>query len=354
MSSPVVARKPMLASEALMEDLAPVEPARSGVRAWCAGVGVGSLLVGVLPLVGLLPGRHAGGDPLAGHGRHRGRGRRPGTVTWGLRAVAMVVLGLLTGMVALQGAGGALMRVDGGAPWALARLIGAVALPAALLFRARYRAYAGARVFLGAALFLSLPFAVHTVLGLFGPVGLATVGAVAVLFALAGSFVGFMGAETTGAGTYLAPVTVVALALDILLRGLGHGPLLGVATGAVAFGGGSALGALGVFQIVAWRFAADARRIDFALSPARIEAAAAADRDTGLRLVDTGVSEVSAGGDGGPIARGPSAPRSPCSPRSSSARRRLPCSASGGASAPSPRLRSSMPGAAAFAGSRSP
>ena len=255
------APKPLLASEALMEDLAPVEPARQGARAWCAGVGVASLLFGALPLVGLLPGGSQAAIPWFVTGAI-GLVAAVTPVTYRQRAVAMVVLGLLSGVVALQGAGGALMRADGGAGWGLARLLAAVTLPAALLFRARYRAYRGARVFLGAALATSLPFAVHTVLGLFGPGAVAQAGGVVVLFILAGSCAGFMGSETTGAGTYLAPASVIAIAAELALRGIGHGPLLGVGTGALAFGGASALAALGGFQIVAWRFTADARRID--------------------------------------------------------------------------------------------
>lgn len=259
-----VAQRPLLASEALMEDLAPVEPARRGALIWCAGVGAASLVFGALPLAGLLPGGTQAALPWFVTGVIALVASIT-PVTYRLRAVAMVVLGLLSGVVALQGAGGALMRADGGAQWGLARLFGAVALPAALLFRARYRAYAGARIFLGAALAMSLPFTVHTVLGLFGAGGLAQAGGVAVLFVLAGSLAGFMGSETTGAGTYLAPATVVALTLELAVRGIGRGPLLGVCTGAVAFGGAVALASLGVFQILAWRFAADARRIDLHL-----------------------------------------------------------------------------------------
>jgi hypothetical protein len=244
-----------------MDDLAPVQPARRKARLWCAGVGGASLLVGALPLLGLLPGGTQAAVPWLVTGAIAVvAGVTP--VTYRQRAVAMVVLGLLSGVVALQGAGGALMRADGGPPWGLARLFAAVALPAALLFRARYRAYAGARVFLGTALCIGLPFAVHSVLGLFGPVGVATAGMVAALGVLLGSLAGFMGSETTGAGTYLAPATVVTLTLDLALRGLWKGPLLGVATDAIAFGGAAALAGLGVFQILAWRFAADARRID--------------------------------------------------------------------------------------------
>jgi hypothetical protein len=261
-----VPRKPLLASEALMEDLAPMEPARRAARAWCAAVGAASLLIGALPLLGLLPG----GTPAAIPWLTTGAISLVAgitLVTYRQRAVAMVVLGLLTGVVALQSCGGALMAAQGGPAWGLSRIVAAVALPAALLFRAGYRAYAWARVFLGAALVATLPFAVHSVMDLLGPVGLSTLGAVLALAILLGSLAGFMGAETTGAGSYLAPAVVVTVALDLGLGGIHHGPLLGVITGALAFGGASALASLGLFQILAWRFAADARRIDIHRPP---------------------------------------------------------------------------------------
>jgi hypothetical protein len=256
-----VTRKPLLASEALMNELAPVEPLRREARAWAAGVGAASLVIGALPVVGLLPG----GMPAAVPWFVTGAISLVAAITpvsYRQRAVAMVVLGLLSGVVALQGANGALTVGDGGMFWGVTRLLGAVALPAALLFRARYRAYRGARIALGAAICLSLPFAIHTALGLLAPVGLATAGEVAVLFVLAGSFAGFMSAETTAAGAYMAPTAVVVLALDVALRGMRHGPLLGVVSDAAALIGASALASLGLFQILAWRFAADARRID--------------------------------------------------------------------------------------------
>jgi hypothetical protein len=272
-----IARKPLLASEALMEELAPLEPLRQEARIWAAGVGGASLLFGALPIVGLLPG----GTPAALPWFVTGAIALVAALTpvsYRQRAVAMVVLGLLSGLVALQGANGALMRADGAPVWGLARLAGAVALPAALLFRARYRAYRGARVALGAALGLSLPFGVHMVFELLGPVSVATAGAVAVLFVLAGSLAGFMGGETTGAGAYMAPTAVVVLAADLALRGLARSPMLGVITDALALAGGAGLASLGLFQILAWRFAADARRIDLH-SPARESTPPASDRD---------------------------------------------------------------------------
>jgi hypothetical protein len=268
---PVVAApaKPLLASEALMEDLAPVEPARRDARIWCVACGVAFVLFGALPLLGLLPGALGAALPwlvtgaislIAGVSR----------VTYRQRAVAMLVLGLLTGLVALQGSG-TLVRADGGAGWGMARILSVVALTAALLFRARYRAYAGARVFLGAALAVSVPFVVHAALALAGDggFGAAHAGAILVLLAIATTLIGFMGAETTGAGPYLASVLVFTFALELASRGVavvglssGLAPLLGVMVGASGFGAAAGFTALGLFQILAWRFAADARRID--------------------------------------------------------------------------------------------
>ncbi len=121
-----------------MEDLAPVQPARRDARIWCAACGVAFLLFGLLPLMGLLPGALGAALPwlvtgaialVAGVAR----------VAYRQRAVAMVVLGLLTGLVALHGSS-TLVRADGGPGWGMARLFSVVALTAALLFRARYRA----------------------------------------------------------------------------------------------------------------------------------------------------------------------------------------------------------------------
>ncbi len=260
-----------------MEELAPVEPARQGARWWSGGVGAGSLLVGSLPVTGVLPGGIQAAIPWW----------FTGTialvasiipVSYRRRAVAMVVLGLLSSVVALQGTNGALLQADGGAAWGFARLAAIVSLPAVLLFRARYRAYAGARVALGAAFGLSLPFATHTVLSLFQAPSFATAGGVAVLMVLAGSLAGFMGSETTGAGAAMGPATVVVFAADLALRGVGRAPLIGVVSDAIALAGAAGLASLGLFQILAWRFAADARRIDIH-SPPRESAPPSSARD---------------------------------------------------------------------------
>jgi hypothetical protein len=252
-----------------MEDLAPVEPARQDARTWCKACGAAFLLFGALPIAGLLPGSLGAGLPWLVTGAIAIFAGVVG-ITYRQRAVAMLVLGLLTGLVALHGTP-TLIRADGGTGWGIARLFAAISLTAALVFRARYRAYAGARVFLGTALVISIPFIAHIVLVLTGDAGFgpAHLGAITVLVAITASLAGFMGAETTGAGSYMAPILVGAFAIELGSRGVatvgisgGLSPLVGIGVGAVGFGAAAGFTALGLFQILAWRFAADARRID--------------------------------------------------------------------------------------------
>src|SRR4051812_28354745 len=53
--------KPLLASEALMEDLAPVEPGRGPARLWCAGAGFAYAMVGC---AFLRPGEYTAAVPV--------------------------------------------------------------------------------------------------------------------------------------------------------------------------------------------------------------------------------------------------------------------------------------------------
>jgi hypothetical protein len=254
--------KPFLASEALMEDLAPVEPGRRSAKRWCAGLGVGLILFGILPWVHVRPGGAAAAIPSLVVG-FIALVAALSPVTYRQRAVAMVVLGLLSGIVGLDG------TAVGGARLSLARLAPAIALSAALVFRSRYRAYTGARIFLGVALALSCPFIFLTAPGFFDAFGPVQAGAVVAFIAIAASLTGFMGAETTGAPPYLAHGIVIAFAVELGLRALflpsgerTSATVPEVISAALAFAGASRLAALGLFQILAWYFAADARRIN--------------------------------------------------------------------------------------------
>jgi hypothetical protein len=267
-----MAIKPLLASEALMEDLAPVEPMKLKARVWCAGLGVTYLLLAILPLARLRPGGPEAAAPPAVLGAIALVAAAT-RVTYRQRAVAMVVLGLLSAVVGLGDVDATLSVAAGGIGWSLARSVTAIAIPAALFFRARYRAYARARIFLAAALVASLPYAVHLVLGFRADVDPVSIASFVAAGAIVASASGFMGSETTGAGSWIAGFLILALGAELLTRGLFGGRssveyLVQVGAFTLTFLTASALAGLGLFQILAWRFAADARRIDIHSRPA--------------------------------------------------------------------------------------
>jgi hypothetical protein len=266
---PSLRRPPLLASEALMEDLAPLEPSREQARFWCAAVGLSLVGLGTLPLLGLRDGGLSAALPafvFGGVALVAALAR----VSYRKRAVAMLIIGLLSVLTGLGGTGPAAGLSVEGSGAGLARILAATALPAALLFRARYRAYKGARWLLGAGFVLALPFISLTVLRLFSfGMDLPSAGAVLALVALAVSLVGFMGSETTGAGTYVGLGVVFGLAADLALCAFGRQSAAGTLERAAdagmalaAFSAATGLSALGLFQVLAWRFSSDARRID--------------------------------------------------------------------------------------------
>ncbi|MEZ4313796.1 MAG: hypothetical protein R3F14_37725 [Polyangiaceae bacterium] len=291
----------MLASQALIEDLAPVEPLGQQARVLCVVAGLLFAGLGALPYLGaplrgppaLVPSLVVGAVTLfAAIAR----------VTYRQRAVAMVALGAIVACLGIAGTGPAQGIAEGGAVWSLARFVSSVTLPAAILFRARYRAFDGARLLLGLAFLTALPYAVHAI-GLVidpTPFGIAQIGAILALLFLASGLPGFMGSETTAAGTYVAPTMIAAFSLQAGLQRLGAlvpgslADLLGVVqtaaeegepvpvtqamalsaatlrdagVTAIAFAASALLSALGLFQILAWRFAPAARRIDVRRTP---------------------------------------------------------------------------------------
>jgi len=261
-----------------MEDLAPLEPSREAARGWCAAVGLGFAALGALPLVGFRPGAVAAAAAsflLGGLTLIAALAR----VSYRGRAFTMLLLGMIAAVLGLVGMGPAAGIAANAPALGATRLLAATALPAALLFRARYRAYAGARWLLGGAFALALPFIVLTVLRLvqLAP-ELSTAGAVVAIVVIAASLVGFMGKETTGAGTYVGLSVLFGLGTDLALSDLSRPDAFatwqGVATtilGSIAFAAAMGLSALGLFQILASRLSTDARRINLhaALEPSR-------------------------------------------------------------------------------------
>ncbi len=273
-AAPVPA-KPLLASEALMEDLAPLEPSRDVARFWCAAVGLGFAALGSLPLVGLRPG----GAAAAGLSFFMGGVTVVAAlsrVTYRKRAFAMLVIGLLVVLTGLGGTGPAAFIAHQTQGLGLARVFAAIALPGALLFRARYRAYSGARWVLGGAFVLAIPFVGLILWRLFThSADLSTAGAIVALVVTLVGLVGFMGKETTGAGTYVGLSVLFGLGADLFFVDLSYLESLGdwraVLTtwlGSVAFISATGLAALGLYQLLASRLSGDARRIDLhAITP---------------------------------------------------------------------------------------
>jgi hypothetical protein len=255
-----------------MDDLAPMQPARVAARLWCVALGLGALLLGSAPLVGLRPGGLTAASPsfvLGAIALVAALAR----VSYRQRALALVVLGALAAVLGLNGSGPAAGIGVGGFAWGLLRLVGAVGLSAALVFRGRYRAFRGARFLLGAGFVTALPFMVHAALLLVGAHGFGPeqVGAGLALAAVIAALTGFMGSETTGAAPYTAFGVIVTLSLELGLEALAGTPWLGpdgfphvlaASLATAAFAGTTAVIALGCFQILAGRFAADARRIN--------------------------------------------------------------------------------------------
>ena len=295
---------PLLASQALIEDLAPVEPLGQHARILCVVAGVLFALFGALSLLGaqlhhhpaLVPSLVVGAVTLFA---------AVARVTYRKRAVAMVALGAIVAGLGIAGTGPAQGIAEGGAVWSLLRFVAATALPAALLFRARYRAFEGARLLLGLAFLTALPYGIHALGLVIDPVsGIAQLGAILALVLLVAGLPGFMGSETTAAGSFTAPAMIAAFALQAGLQRLGalvpgtlsevfgvvetvhedgeivHAiPALSTSAAtlrdalvtAIAFAASALLSALGLFQILAWKFAPAARKIDVRRLPEEVE-----------------------------------------------------------------------------------
>lgn len=258
---------PVLASEVLREDVAPFRPWERAFRIW----------QGVLGLVLLTAGgfAHAEVVPASALSPWIAYGLGAGLIALGsisMPYVARGTLSLLLGMTAvglgLAGWGPleAVVRPGESPLWEAAKVMAATALPAALLFRARYRAYLGARVALLVALAVALPAAVHAGMSVAqGPL-FASVAAALTLVAILSSLMGFMGEGTTAASTAWAVFVVVMFGVELMARSLWLGTGWSAFTGDLHAGMmwmvACTLTSTGLFQLLAAAFAADARRVD--------------------------------------------------------------------------------------------
>jgi hypothetical protein len=260
--------KLVLASEALKEDLAPLQPGKGSARWILIATAMALAFLGMAMRGGL--GAHAGAPDAAGisfaaAGALGCVGLLP--FPYALRAGVGVFFGFLLMLLGVRGLGplGG-MAVDGGVVRDICRLTAMSCLPAALLFRAHYRAYRRARLVLAAALLLSAPFAVaETLLALDASApSIARASAVLdIVVVLCGLF-GFMGQDTTGAGSVSASLLLLVLAASLGLRDLtplavSAEGLLVYTTTAIGTLCASTVMAMGLYQLLAAGLATDAR-----------------------------------------------------------------------------------------------
>ncbi|HEX7666470.1 MAG TPA: hypothetical protein VF407_18215 [Polyangiaceae bacterium] len=269
-SAPRPVAPPILASDILRDDVAPVAPAQKLIVAWLV---LFSLAFGTAAIFAWLG--------IFAHELFV-----PSVVTAIVAACAALLpvpyltRALLAAMASLvplalgaQGYGPlAAMRTRG--DWLDASTIAALTfLPGVLLFRSRYRAFRMARILLGVALVLSIPaeldFAMAA-LNLSTP--LVTRIADGVVFAaVLGAGFGFMGAETTGLGTLWGALIVTTHAAGIGLRAfapiVGQPGILAKHAGFYISGGfgewvAATLAAHAIFQLLAAVSAKSARKVD--------------------------------------------------------------------------------------------
>ena len=261
---------PVLASEVLREDLAPIEPGRRASRWWDGAVALLFLAVGVCLRLGFGVAHispRAGAICLAAAAATGATGLVPFPYLW--RAVVGAFAGATVVVLGLFGGGPlALLAEPPSNPLTeVFRVVTCVAIPAALLFRSHYRAYERGRLLLALAFVLALPFLASSVLwAVEGPV-MAKVGAgLALMGALLG-LVAFMSAPTTLVSAWCAVALTSLIAADVGLRQLytppvSGGGVLGYVLTGVAFFASVVPIAMGLFQTWAAVYAREARLVD--------------------------------------------------------------------------------------------
>ena len=259
-------KPPVLASDILREEVAPIAPAQRAVRIWLVGFALAFAAVAVASRLGFGP-----------HSRNVFNGSLATAIVALLAALlpapyaARASLAVIAGLVPLAlGAAGegplAALGFEGGF-WAASGLLLVTLLPGALFFRARYRAFRAARIILALTILASAPAMVGLALGAIadGEALPRIIHGTTLLIALT-AFCGFMGEETTGACTAWALFVIFGHATRLGLQTLGGGSQLygswGFVVGAIGEFVAAALVAFAIFQLLAVAFAREARKVD--------------------------------------------------------------------------------------------
>jgi len=262
-------KPPLLASEVLREELAPLQPARASCRLWLLLVAAALTALGLAMRFGVgVPDARIQGATIAFSAAGALAAVAALPFPYSLRAAVAVLVGLVLMVLGLQ-SGGPLggLTVDGSLPRGVARLITLATLPAALMFRARYTAFKRARVVLAAAIALSVPFLALEVMLLTDDAApfVARAGALLSILIVACSLFGFMGQGTTGWGALWAALVLGGVPVEVGLR---HFTLADDATGQLTYPAtavglicAAAIASLGLFQLLATFWAPEARRL---------------------------------------------------------------------------------------------
>jgi hypothetical protein len=263
--TPIV-KPPILASDILRDEVAPIAPARVLMRAWLGGLALAFGVVAFASQTGIAPQSEAGlGGSVAAAVVAAIAAVAP--APYAARAVLAAIAGLVPLVLGVRGEGPlAPLSADGQWP-AAALAVFATALPGVLLFRARYRAFRVARWLLAVALLASAPAVLWLALSAaygHAPLEVRVADGVAGALALT-ALAGFLGAETTGGCTAWAALVLVACGARLAVRALaGGGPFEASAFAIGAAGELIAATAVAValYQLLAATFARFARKVD--------------------------------------------------------------------------------------------
>jgi hypothetical protein len=260
-----------LASDILREEVAPRAPARRAIRLALLVVAAAFLFAALLSL---------GLGPLRLSARFALEGALATVLVAGVAALAPMpyaargVLaagaGILPLILGAAGRGPLARLGDDGVGFAASLVVMGTLLPAALVFRARYRAFRAARTVLALALTASLPavaFLATRALDGSADTGSRAIAFLGIASALAATL-GFMGPETSAGCAQWAAIVVGALfAYPAWRAGAatwgGHdGDIVPLTTAAVGQLLATSVAVFALFQLLAATFASRAREVD--------------------------------------------------------------------------------------------
>jgi hypothetical protein len=270
--TPAPVKPPVLASDILREEVAPIHPAQRAIRVWLVAfaatfaLGAFAAAFGIGPFV--LDAQDAFLGALATSALAAITAFLP--LPYAMRAALAAFTGFVPLALGAAGRGPLAAFGDEGGLRAGTAIVLVTLLPAALVFRARYRAFAGARAALGVALALSAPALALLAFAAFdegAPVGDRVASGAAAASALT-ALLGFMGPETSAGCAQWAGLVVIVHTSRLTLhaaRAAWSGDAHGIAAfGAAALGEliASTLVTFALFQILAALLSSRARQVD--------------------------------------------------------------------------------------------